>query len=77
MSKQRSPATASESRSSHDAARDHLLHLIARLLARHWRRWHDQESQAAASENSPAAANTPPFDRDESPRYHNREKTME
>jgi hypothetical protein len=68
MSKQRSFVTASESRSSHDDARDHLLCLIARLLARQWCRLQGQQPQTVTSEKSSTAVNTRRFDHGELPR---------
>ncbi|HEY7308437.1 MAG TPA: hypothetical protein VH643_03645 [Gemmataceae bacterium] len=68
MTTQRSSVTASESRSSHDAARDHLLCLIARLLARQWCRLQGRQPQEAAFEKSSTTANTRRFDHGDSAR---------
>src|SRR5579875_1669210 len=63
MSQQRTSATTSECPSSYDVACDHLLRVIARLLARRWCRLFDPETQTTAAEKNPPAANSQRFDR--------------
>ena len=52
MPEQRSPAKTPENRSPRDVALDHLLRLIAWLVASHWRRLHGRQPQEAGEKSS-------------------------